>query len=282
MPGSRTHAGESRSKGIQSVELGFRVLQALVEASGPQSLKAVAERAGMSPSKARMYLVSLVRVGLAAQGEEGGSYRLGPYAVRIGSMASQRNDLLASAEQVMTRMAERTGALMLLSGWGHGGAMLLRQTEGRHALQIDFRIGSQVSLTRTATGHVCLAFLPQHVTAPFEAPELAENAHDADLAFINVAYLKEVVAAVQAMGTATVKNVRIGSGLVLVGYTAVAAPVFDRDGDLRLVMTALLAKRDARLDLAAARALLRRETLLLSGWDEERMRNRKLVSPISG
>lgn len=282
MPEPKTRSGESRGKGIQSVELGFRVLQALVEASGPQSLKTVAEQAGMSPSKARMYLVSLVRVGLAAQTEEGGSYGLGHYALRIASMAPQGNDLLASAEQAMTRLAERTGALMLLSGWGHGGATLLRQTEGRHAVQIDFRIGSQVSLTRTATGHVCLAFLPQHATAPFEVTELAENARDADLAFINVAHLKEMVASVHATGTATVRNVRIGSGLVLVGYTAVAAPVLDREGNLRLVMTALLPKRDARLDHTAARALLRRETLLLSGQDEERMRGRRLVSPVSG
>lgn len=246
-----------RAKGIQSIEIGFQLVRALVQAGEPLPLKQVAQAAAMSPSKARMYLVSLIKIGLIAQAEGTGLYQLGPFAAELGAVALQRTDLLAAAQAVMEDLAGRTGALMLLSGWGHGGVTLLRQTGGSEALPIDFRIGGRTYLTRTATGHVCLAFLPAHVTAEQRAAEMVENRCDPDLAFIDEAYLNEVVSSVRASAIATVKNVRIGSGLVLVGYTALAVPILDRDGLLRLVMTALLPKRRPKVDLIGTRALLR-------------------------
>ena len=265
-PGPKTPQ-PTRAKGIQSVEIGFGLVRALVEAGGPLPLKQIAQAAAMSPSKARMYLVSLMRIGLIAQADGTGLYALGPYAAELGAVALQRTDLLASAQFVMEDLARRTGALMLLASWGHNGATLLRQTEGAEALPIDFRVGGHVSLTRTATGHVFLAFLPTHATAAQHALEVAENQADPELASLDAAYLGQVAASVRASGIATMKNVRIGSGLVLVGYTAVAVPILDRDGLLRLVLTALLPKRQPRVDLANMRALLREGAQSLSSRD---------------
>lgn len=254
----------ARATGIQSIEIGFQLVRALVQAGGPLPLKQIAQAAAMSPSKARMYLVSLIRIGLIAQSEQTGLYQLGHYAAELGAVALQRTDLLAESQLVMEELARRTGALMLLSGWGHGGVTLLRQTTGSDALPIDFRIGGRTYLTRTATGHVCLAFLPAHVTAGQRAAEMVENRCDPELAFIDEVYLDEVVASVRASAIATVKNVRVGSGLVLVGYTALAVPILDRDGLLRLVMTALLPKRRPKVDLVGTRALLRQAAQSLS------------------
>jgi DNA-binding IclR family transcriptional regulator len=53
--------------GIQSVEVGFALLEALTRARGPQMLKDLASDAGMSAAKAHRYLVSFQRIGLVTQ-----------------------------------------------------------------------------------------------------------------------------------------------------------------------------------------------------------------------
>jgi len=82
---------ESASKGIQSIEHGYRLLEALEHSGGGLSLKDLASAAGMSPSKAHFYLTSLVRVGLVSQAAVGGHYEFGPAAIRFG-MAVLRSD----------------------------------------------------------------------------------------------------------------------------------------------------------------------------------------------
>jgi DNA-binding IclR family transcriptional regulator len=255
----------ARTKGIQSIEIGFRLIRALVEAGMPLPLRQIAESGGMSPSKARMYLVSLMRIGFIAQAQDTGLYTLGPFAAQIGSAARQRTDLLAATQLAMEELAAETGALMLLAAWGPGGVTLLRQTDGAELLPIDFRVGGAVSLTRTATGHVCLAFLPESATGAIRSAEVAENLQNPELRFLDDAYLDTAIAAARATGTASVADVRFALGVVLIGYTAVAAPIFDEGGALRLVLTALVRKRRPRLDLGATRTRLRETAERLSG-----------------
>jgi DNA-binding IclR family transcriptional regulator len=54
-------------QGIQTIELGGSVLNALIDAGGSLPLRDVASAAAMSPSKARRYLLSFARIGLVAQ-----------------------------------------------------------------------------------------------------------------------------------------------------------------------------------------------------------------------
>ena len=53
--------------GIQSVEVGFGLLQVLGEAQGPLMLRDLARAANMSAAKAHRYLVSFQRLQLVAQ-----------------------------------------------------------------------------------------------------------------------------------------------------------------------------------------------------------------------
>jgi DNA-binding IclR family transcriptional regulator len=59
------------AKGIQSILLGFRLLRGITDSDTPVSLKSIAAAGGMSPSKARMYLISLIETGLVVQKAEG-------------------------------------------------------------------------------------------------------------------------------------------------------------------------------------------------------------------
>ena len=56
--------GSGNQQGVQSVEVGARLLKAIGAASAPLMLKELAAAARMPPAKAHRYLVSLARCGL--------------------------------------------------------------------------------------------------------------------------------------------------------------------------------------------------------------------------
>src|SRR4051812_43499504 len=105
------------SKGIRSIETGFRVLRALEVSSHPLTLTEIAEGSGLSMSSARFYLVSLMRAGAVTQTGSGGRYRLGPAALRIGLAALSQNDVLQLARDRLESLRDAIGETVFISVW---------------------------------------------------------------------------------------------------------------------------------------------------------------------
>ena len=74
---------EKSRRGIQSIEIGGKLLTTLVEAGAPMSLSELAKKAGMPAAKAHPYLVSFGSFGLIEQNPLTGRYELGPFALQI-------------------------------------------------------------------------------------------------------------------------------------------------------------------------------------------------------
>jgi len=78
--------------GIQSVEVGFALLDVLAKAEGPLMLRDLAAAAGMSAAKAHRYLVSFQRLALVTQDHASTRYDLGPAALQLGLASLSRLD----------------------------------------------------------------------------------------------------------------------------------------------------------------------------------------------
>jgi hypothetical protein len=91
--------------GIQSVEVGFALLDVLGQSAGPLMLRDLAAAAGMSAAKAHRYLVSFQRLALVVQDAGTTRYDLGPAALKLGLASLSRLDAVKLAR-------ERVGALM--------------------------------------------------------------------------------------------------------------------------------------------------------------------------
>jgi hypothetical protein len=89
--------------GIQSVEVGFELLNALSQAPGALMLRDLAAAAGMSAAKAHRYLVSFQRMGLVAQDPLSTRYDLGPAALRLGLASLSRLDAVSSSRATASR-----------------------------------------------------------------------------------------------------------------------------------------------------------------------------------
>ena len=83
-------ADQSRTNealGIQSIEVGLKLLRPLIDAGMPLNLENLAAGAGYAPPKAHRYLVSLIRMKLVAQDPVSGRYGLGSLAFELGLTA---------------------------------------------------------------------------------------------------------------------------------------------------------------------------------------------------
>ncbi len=233
-------------KGIQSILLGFRLLEAIAEANVPLSLKAVAALSGMSPSKARMYLISFIETGLVVQNPDSGLYALGPYALRLGTRALQRMDLMDVATTTMHSLQKQTDALVLLCAWDTNGVIVVARSEGSTPLPLQFQIGGKTSLASTATGHIFLAFGLQDQTWRHLGQELATAGLSRGDQKKQVRVLETLAATIRKERIAEADPISYASGVSLTGYAAIAAPVFDAGQQLRYVLTLVYQSNNKR------------------------------------
>ena len=190
------------SRGVQSIEVGSTLLQALIDHGRALPLKDLAAAAGMSPAKAHAYLVSFARSGLVSQDGDGGPYDLGPLAVS-----------LAHTLQATTAVAV----------WGQAGPTVVRVAEAPLPVFVSLRHGTVLNLAQTATGQVFAAYRSDPETTALWRTQGGTDAA------AWAAHLGKVRAQGHALSDA---------GLVP-GVAALAVPVLDALGACRLVLLAL-------------------------------------------
>ncbi|WP_214405720.1 IclR family transcriptional regulator [Pseudonocardia lacus] len=227
--------GDDARQGIQSVELAMTVLQALERGAGPMSLTQIAAAAGMSPSKAHRYLVSLGRVGLVAQSRSSGSYDLGPAMRRLGIEALRRMDEVGLVSAHLPGLRDRTGHAVNLAVWGDVGPVIVRWDYGSYALPITVRVGATMPMVSSSIGRVYLAHLPDSLTDPALRRELESGRRPA----LPDGEVERIRAAVRRDGYA------LTTGGVIPGVSSVAAPVFTGAGPLPLAVGLVLPSTQA-------------------------------------
>lgn len=220
--------------GIQSVEVGFSLVEALARARGPLMLRDLASDAGMSAAKAHRYLVSFQRIGLVAQDERSSRYDLGPAALKMGLAALSRLDPVRLARERMPALMEEINHTVAIAVWGNHGPTIVHWEECAEAVTANLSLGDVMPMLASATGRCFAAWLPREMTQPLMEPELgrARKANRQDLPLTPQA-IDAMLAEVRQRGTARVVDT------VLPGIVAFCAPVFDASGHLVLGLMTL-------------------------------------------
>lgn len=216
----------SERQGVQSVEIGLRLMRHMVERPGPSALKDLARAAGMPAAKAHRYLVSLIRAGLAEQDRESGRYRLGQLALDLGLAALRELDVIKFGADVLADLRAAIDETVLLAVWGNKGPVVVRWEESSRPVATNVRAGWVMPLVNSATGRCFASYLPEAATAALLAAELSlmpaeRERYPARLAEIRTHGLSRV------------------EGDLLRGVASVAAPVFGGDGGIVAVIAAL-------------------------------------------
>jgi DNA-binding IclR family transcriptional regulator len=224
--------------GIQSVEVGFALLDVLAQAPGPLMLRDLAAAAQMSAAKAHRYLVSFQRLGLVVQDSASTRYELGPATLRLGLATLSRLDAVKLARERLPALIEATGHTTALAVWGNRGPTLVHWQETPLAAPVSLRLGDVMPLLSSATGR-CFAAFNSHgggadKTAPMIEQELALARK------LGRSDLPSTPAQLQAMNDET-RQQGLGRvvNVLLPGISGWCAPVLDADGHLVLGVVSL-------------------------------------------
>jgi len=250
---AKTGGSTESQRGIQSVETGFPLLAALVDAAQPLTLRDLAARAGMTSAKAHPYLVSLIRVGLVQQDAVTGRYELGPFALQMGLVGLQRSNPVRIALPYVDALADEVGHTLGIAVLGSHGPTMIHIREARYPVHVNMRSGTVMSMLHTATGRVFVAWLE-----PGVAQHYIEREHSDENVLASIGRPLRSAAEIDRLAR-EIRSAGIARALgnPLPGIDALSVPVFDHSGRLAMALTCLgpASLFDAEPDGAIARAL---------------------------
>jgi DNA-binding IclR family transcriptional regulator len=239
--------------GIQSVEVGFALLQALVQARAPMMLRDLAAAAGMSAAKAHRYLVSFQRLALVVQ-DANTRYDLGPAALKLGLASLERMDAVQMARARMDALMQDIGHTLAIAVWGNHGPTIVHWQEPPQAVTANLRLGDVMPLLSSATGRCFAAYAPPKAIAALLKAELAAlaKAPRTDCP-TNMAGAQILLQDTRLKGLGRVRHT------LLPGIAGFCAPVFDATGHVALGLVSLgaVGSFDSAWDGSVARALKR-------------------------
>jgi DNA-binding IclR family transcriptional regulator len=239
--------------GIQSVEVGFALLEALTRAPAAMMLRDLAQEAGMSAAKAHRYLVSYQRLGLVVQ-DVSTRYDLGPAALKLGLAALERLDAVQLARSRMDALMAEIGHTVAIAVWGNHGPVIVHWQEPARAVTVNLRLGDVMPLLGSATGRCFAAFMPPAQIKPLLNAEMAQldKIHRAGMPR-DAAQAQAILEETRQHGIARVMDT------LLPGINGLAAPVRDASGRICLALVSLgsSASFDANYDGGGAQLLRR-------------------------
>jgi DNA-binding IclR family transcriptional regulator len=219
-------------RGIQSIDVGGRLLLALSHSDGPMMLKELAEAADMPAAKAHAYLVSFCKLGLIEQDAVSGRYDLGALALQLGLVSLNRLDAVKIATVEMSSLSAQTGQSTAIAVWGNYGPTIVRFEQSVRPIHVNMRTGTVMALTQTATGLVFAAY------AQAAAIDAALTATLPDTK-LRAAAAKALAALAPALSDVRDRQLARAQGSPVPGVNAFSSPVFDHTGEIALALTAL-------------------------------------------
>ncbi|WCM23738.1 IclR family transcriptional regulator [Paraburkholderia bryophila] len=264
--------GGKPQRGIQSVEVGGRVLLALAQARTPLALSDLATAAQLAPGQAHAYLVSLSRLGLIKRDELSGRYEPGPLSLRLGLLHLQNQPAFRAAVPRVAALAEAIGFSVAICIAGPQGPTIVRYEHAGFPLHVNLHVGTVMSLPATSTGRVFCAYLPREVLDAMWANQSgarreansassassATGATNAMSAMNAMTPPDESAAFEAALNEIRARGLARSVDAPSPGISSLSAPVLDAEGGLSLALTVIgsTGAIDVAADGPIARALL--------------------------
>lgn len=224
---------QRQPQGIQSLEIGVSVLRVVQLAEQPLALKDIARESGLSASQAHRYLTSWLRTGFVMQDPLGGNYRLGDQALALGLAALHRHDTVERAAVQLTELVRLLGETGVMTIWCKDGPICIRWIRGVSLLGTDAGLGTIFPVAGSAAGLVFAAYLSPSLTLPLLLKQASlhevkkkTGQGSAEAVRQQNRFLEVNRESVCKAGYAQAR------GHFVSGLSAVAAPVFDPQGEI--------------------------------------------------
>lgn len=240
-----------KKRGIQSINVGFSILNALSKSQIPLPLKEISEKIGLSPSKIHSYLVSFQEEEIVQQNRETGFYSLGPACLKLGLSYLDQFDLTELCKPYMRQLANDLGHTIFLGVWGNMGPTIIYRLDGAYSETLfDLRIGSVLPVLTSAIGKNFAAHLPKNAVMPMILEEIKQHKGELDLEN-NITKTEDMLQLIKKDGMSQ------GRAEMLSDLTAISVPIFDYSNSMIAGLTIMgkIGGLDDRINGSAAKML---------------------------
>lgn len=259
----------SDRQGIQSIEVGFRLLDVLAATNRPMMLRDIAKGAGMAAAKAHRYMVSFLRVGIVEQDPGTGRYDLGAYALDLGLSGLGRLDPVKFSGPILDTLCEEIQESVALAVWGSHGATIVRIVDAGGPVTITLRPGTVLPLYNSATGRAFAAFGRTPFLKKALDEELRKVAESQGVAVTTLKrQLEKDLTEIRTHGIAR------ATGSLTPGINGFSAPVFDHAGTMVAAITSLgtMGEFDVAWDSTVAKAMTEAAATLSRRLGQDRIK----------
>jgi DNA-binding IclR family transcriptional regulator len=230
--GNRTPAGHGEPgrdvSPVQSVDRAVTVLEILAR-QGEAGVTELAAQLGVHKSTAFRLVGALANRSLVTQDVDRGKYRLGVGILRLAGATTARLDLVQQGRPVCEQLAQEVGETINLAVLADQTALYVDQVAGPSALQTRNWVGQRIALHATSNGKVLLAYLsPDQRAACLAGPLERYTQHT----IVDRRRLQKHLTEARQRGYASTADE------LEIGLSAVAAPVFNIDGDVVAALSA--------------------------------------------
>ncbi|PXW22440.1 IclR family transcriptional regulator domain-containing protein [Paraburkholderia caballeronis] len=242
-------------RGIQSVEVGGRLLRALAAARAPLAPSDLAASGELAPGQAHAYLVSLARLGLVKRDALSGRYEPGPLALRLALLRVEQQPALRAAVPRAAALAQRLGCSVALCIAGPQGPTIVRYEHASLPLHVNLHVGTVMSLPATSTGRVFCAFAAPDALRAMWDNQAAQPAYSGEQD-VSASHADDAAFAA-ALDTIRARGLERSVDAPSPGVSSVCVPVLDDERGLAMTLTAIGAtgSLDVRWNGDVARAL---------------------------
>ena len=222
-------SGTERSSHVHSVQRALQLLELLAEENGELSLTELAGRLGWPKSTVHGILATLRDYRFVDQSAQNGRYRLGIRLFEFGHKVARSWDIREIALPVIKKLNTKFGELVHLATEDDGEVFYIEKIDSTHILRIVSEIGARLPMHCSALGKAMLAFRApaevKRILGKRGMPVMTENT------ITDPVKMEAELTRIRKQGYA------IDNQEIMEGLRCVAAPIRDRQGDVRYAVS---------------------------------------------
>jgi DNA-binding IclR family transcriptional regulator len=215
-------------EGTQSVMRAFAILQTFSDERPEWNLTELAEEVELNRTTTYRLLTALESVGMVTRDEETQAYRLGSEAIVLGGRAMRANFVRHIGRKALEQLSAKTGETATLDILNGSDTLMLDEVKGRYVMGMMSSVGTRYPAHASSTGKVLLAGLSKQEVddrLPDPLPQLTPHTIT-DRALLH-----------EQLKTAQGNSYAIARDELELGYSDVAAPIHNHDGELIAALT---------------------------------------------
>lgn len=214
---------EMQGQGIQSLELGIKILKTIGEVNKPLTITEISELCEIAKSKLHRYLTSFYRTGFLER-DSNLRYYIGTELILLGLRASRNIEFIDKVKPTLLKISEELNETVSLSIWREQGPYCIYLEESNREVKIGLRVDAYSSVINTTAGRLFSAYLPERETKELIYAELIEKN-------MNPQEFENIILKVKRDGYSVTKET------VVPGIVAVGCPLFSHDNKIVAVIT---------------------------------------------